>query len=143
MADSPEFRADSPEFRADSPGIRVGDRDRQQTIDFLTTAYGEGRLEMLEFEDRVAKAQAARVQADLDSLTTDLPVPRSPAPPAPTSSPVSSVRGRFRREYGVFFIAPVICTVIYAMVDFGGYFWPMWVWFGCMIPVALALFFRD
>ncbi|MFK7918627.1 MAG: hypothetical protein AB8G14_11145, partial [Ilumatobacter sp.] len=42
-----------------------------------------------------------------------------------------------RRANGVFFVPPIICTAVYAMTDFGGYFWPMWVWFGCMIPVAL------
>jgi hypothetical protein len=33
----------------------------------------------------------------------------------------------------------LICTAIWAMTDFGGYFWPIWVFFGLSIPAGLAV----
>ena len=30
-------------------------------------------------------------------------------------------------------IAPIICTAIYLLTTPGGYFWPKWVWFGCVV----------
>jgi hypothetical protein len=127
----------------DQPEIRIGDVDRRRTIDLLTQAYGEGRLQLAEFEERVSMAESAKVQSDLAPLLNDLPVPRQPDPPMTPAAVGRSVQSRFRREYGVFFIAPVICTVIYLMTNAGGYFWPMWVWFGCMIPVVLAVVFDN
>ena len=37
----------------------------------------------------------------------------------------------------------IICTAIWAMTSFGGYFWPMWVFFGLTIPFISSLIFFD
>ena len=29
--------------------------------------------------------------------------------------------------------APIVCTAIYLLTTPGGYFWPKWVWFGCIL----------
>ncbi|MFF7246133.1 DUF1707 and DUF4870 domain-containing protein [Embleya sp. NPDC008237] len=61
--------------------MRVGDADRERTIEHLKHAYGEGRLNADEFEERVASALAGRTRADLEALLDDLLMPM-PGPPA-------------------------------------------------------------
>jgi len=62
--------------------MRVADADRERTIDHLKHAYGEGRLNADEFEERVASALAGRTRADLEILLDDLlmPLPGAVAP---------------------------------------------------------------
>ena len=57
----------------DRQELRVGDQERQAVVDQLRTHLGAGRLELDEFEDRTARALAARTVADLVPLTADLP----------------------------------------------------------------------
>lgn len=57
----------------EEPAIRVGDDERRAADDRLQRAHGEGRLTLLEYEERSAKVWEARTQADLDALTADLP----------------------------------------------------------------------
>lgn len=54
--------------------VRVGDADRQAAVDQLRVHFSEGRLTLDEYEDRAARAFAARVRADLVPLVADLPV---------------------------------------------------------------------
>ncbi|MFI6978007.1 DUF1707 and DUF4870 domain-containing protein [Embleya sp. NPDC050154] len=64
--------------------MRVGDADRERTIEHLKYAYGEGRLNADEFEERVASALAGRTRADLEALLDDLLMPmQMPMPPMP------------------------------------------------------------
>jgi Domain of unknown function (DUF1707)/Cell wall-active antibiotics response 4TMS YvqF len=67
--------ADEPE----PPAILAGDRDRDSSIELLSTAVAEGRLTLEEFSDRVGLAQAARTQSELIVLTRDLPAAVTPA----------------------------------------------------------------
>jgi hypothetical protein len=53
---------------------RVGDREREEVMHVLADAFAEGRLTREEFDDRSARALAARTGADLASLTEDLPL---------------------------------------------------------------------
>ncbi|WP_300008692.1 DUF1707 domain-containing protein [Pseudonocardia sp.] len=53
--------------------LRVADHDRQAVLRRLHRAVGEGRLTIVEFEERSADALAARTRGDLDDLTADLP----------------------------------------------------------------------
>ncbi|MEM9613334.1 MAG: DUF1707 domain-containing protein [Actinomycetota bacterium] len=124
---------------ADSPEIRISDAERQVMIDRLSKAYSEGRLTESELGERIMAAGEARTAGELAVLGADLPAPL----PAPVDrSTMATVRHRVA-DMQVFFIAPVICTVIWALSDFGGYYWPAWVWLGCMIPVLFALIGGD
>lgn len=73
--------------------------DRERAVDVLRAGYAEGRLGKTEFEQRVARAYAARTQAELSGLVADLPqgpVSALPAPPSygpPSYAP--PVRGSF------------------------------------------------
>lgn len=60
--------------------IRASDRDRERTVAGLKEHCAEGRLEMEELEERVARAYAATTLWDLAVLTADLPG-RLPSPP--------------------------------------------------------------
>ncbi|WP_406280946.1 DUF1707 and DUF4870 domain-containing protein [Embleya sp. NBC_00896] len=63
--------------------MRVGDADRERTIEHLKYAYGEGRLNADEFEERVASALKGRTRADLEALLDDLLMPMPGPPPLP------------------------------------------------------------
>ncbi len=52
---------------------RAGDTDRIQLAQLLGDAAAQGRLPMSEYEDRLAKAYAAKTYDELDRLRADLP----------------------------------------------------------------------
>ena len=53
--------------------MRAADADRIQVAQLLTDAAAQGRLEMSDYEDRLAKAYAAQTYDELDRLSADLP----------------------------------------------------------------------
>ena len=71
--------------------MRAGDADRDRVVEFLNTAYTEGRLSKDEYDGRLENAFSARTYADLDQLVTDLPVARA-APVVPVV-PVAKTNG--------------------------------------------------
>jgi hypothetical protein len=81
--------------------IRVSDAERQAAADRLGAAMAEGRLDMAEYDRRIALAYGAVTYDDLDQLFTDLPRPPYPQPflgPAPAryarpAGTVGEVRG--------------------------------------------------
>jgi hypothetical protein len=54
--------------------------DRERAVDVLRAGYGEGRLEKAEFDQRVARAYAARTVGELAVLVADLPAGPVPQP---------------------------------------------------------------
>jgi hypothetical protein len=58
---------------APATAVRTSDGERQQVIDRIHHAVGEGRLDLDEAETRVAAAYAARYRSDLPPLLADLP----------------------------------------------------------------------
>ena len=56
------------------PGrVRASDRERQDVVDRLHTALGEGRLDLAESETRMAAAYGARFRDEFPALVADLP----------------------------------------------------------------------
>lgn len=53
--------------------LRAGDADREAVAEVLRTALGEGRLELTEVDERLARVYAARTYAELEPLVADLP----------------------------------------------------------------------
>ncbi|WP_245736873.1 DUF1707 SHOCT-like domain-containing protein [Micromonospora pattaloongensis] len=53
--------------------MRVCDRDREAVVVRLGAAAGEGRLTLVEFEDRSGQAYVAKTYGELDALVADLP----------------------------------------------------------------------
>jgi len=84
--------------------IRVSDAERNSVAELLGQHYAEGRLDQAEFDERVARAMAAKTRGDLEGLFDDLPdlghnAPAaggsgSPAGPGGRQIPVRVHRGR-------------------------------------------------
>jgi hypothetical protein len=132
--------------------LRAADSDRERVVERLRRANNEGRIDLFEFDERVAAAYAARTYADLAPLTADLPEPGPPpigspgrarAVPSPgsTRSPLPSGRHprRSRRDGWAlarriqllcWLFAGVVNVVIWAAVSVGvgGGVYPWWVW---------------
>lgn len=53
--------------------MRASDAERELTVQRLQRAVGTGRLTVEEFDERAAKAYAARTRGELAALTRDLP----------------------------------------------------------------------
>jgi hypothetical protein len=125
--------------------MRVSDAERQVAADRLRAAMGEGRLDLLEYDNRLARAYQAVTYADLDQLFTDLPahgaassvpVVARPAQPA-VSRPVPAVRTGFaglplavKILWAVWFGVVLINLTVWLLVSVGNgvaYFWPMWL----------------
>ena len=68
--------------------MRAADTDRDRVVEFLNTAYSEGRLSKDEYDGRLENALSARTYADLDQLVTDLPAARATA-----ATPVAKTNG--------------------------------------------------
>ncbi len=74
---------------SDSAGldsVRIGTREREDSIQILGEHFAEGRLPMDEYELRVSTAVEAQTRGQLRALFADLPAPYPPflaPPPAP------------------------------------------------------------
>lgn len=82
--------------------IRVADPDRIHAAQLLSEAAAQGRLEMSEYEDRLAKVYAAETLDDLRKLSADLPGavasrPRGECRPAPSTLLLAIMSGYERR----------------------------------------------
>jgi uncharacterized protein len=53
-------------------GLRVSDQDRERVVEHVQTAYAEGRLDKVEFDDRLERAMTARVHGDLVPIMNEL-----------------------------------------------------------------------
>ncbi len=120
--------------------IRVGDDDRERYAVILRRAYAEGRITGSELEERLQHVYRSRTEPELRTVVGDLPVaaladPPQPSPSLPASRRVAPLLGTVMGWY----FPALICTAIWAITDFGGYFWPVWVFFGLSIPAGFAL----
>ena len=74
------------------PRMRAGDKERQRVVEVLGKHFGEGRLTVEEFDDRVIRAHASVYLDELPALTADLP--RDPEPyREPKRRPTRPARG--------------------------------------------------
>jgi hypothetical protein len=60
------------------PRMRAGDQERQRVVEKLGKHFGEGRLTVEEFDDRVVRAHASVYLDELPALTADLPGDHEP-----------------------------------------------------------------
>ncbi|WP_197378448.1 DUF1707 SHOCT-like domain-containing protein [Mycolicibacterium mengxianglii] len=81
--------------------LRAADDDRIQVAQLLTDAMAQGAMDLAEYEDRLAKAYAARTYEELDSLSADLPgianTRRGACKPAPSTVLLAIMSGFERR----------------------------------------------
>lgn len=60
--------------------LRIGDAERDATVEQLNEHFAAGRLTAREHDERTSLALTARTQADLDALLADLPWAGAEAP---------------------------------------------------------------
>ncbi|MGW1229211.1 DUF1707 SHOCT-like domain-containing protein [Streptomyces sp. NPDC002530] len=75
----------------DRPALRASDRERDQVVEILRTAAGDGRLTLGELDERLDAALSARTRDELARLTADLPLEGRP----PQAKDVISIDQRF------------------------------------------------
>lgn len=123
------------------PQMRAADTDREAIAGRLGDHMAAGRLSVAEYEDRVARAYAAKTYGELAELTADLPSPTHPSAPAARPSPAYSgscgaggswaSRGYLRTAWASWFTTSVIVLSLWLITSIasGGllYFWPIWV----------------
>jgi Domain of unknown function (DUF1707)/Cell wall-active antibiotics response 4TMS YvqF len=66
---------DSEREQQESSPLRASDADRDRTLEALSAASAEGRLNLEEYSQRSDAALAARTLSELTGLTADLPAP--------------------------------------------------------------------
>jgi hypothetical protein len=95
-----------------SPALRASDADRDRVIELLRTAVADGRLDPVEFDERVDATLAARTIDALIPLTADLvaapasggalslplPLAGTPAEPAAELITIKEKHGSVRRD---------------------------------------------
>ena len=109
------------------PAIRAADVDRERVVEQLRRAHDEGRLDLDEFDERVAATWAARTYGELDALTADLPPPAAPIPriPVPVARPGPD-RGAIAAWAGASVLNLAIWGII--AVSVGEFIYPWWIW---------------
>lgn len=124
--------------------MRVSDGERQTAAERLRAAMNEGRLDLLEYDNRIAAAYAAVTYADLDKLFTDLPAHDAARVVAPSPKPVAATRAvpavrtgfaglplALRILWGIWAGVVLINLTVWLLVSLGNgepdYFWPMWL----------------
>lgn len=69
--------------------LRASDRDRDDAVAVLRRVTSEGYLTLLEFEERLDAAFAARYLDELDGLVADIPGPRRASAPRSAHGPAA------------------------------------------------------
>jgi hypothetical protein len=119
------------------PHLRAADADRTAVAGVLGEHMAAGRLTLAEYDDRLAKAYAARTYGELSALTADLPAhPVMSTSTASPAVPAGRAAGHWREEWGgsawqSWLRTSLIVTAIWlitclASLEFH-YFWPAWV----------------
>ena len=83
----------------DRPSVRVSDAERSDTAERLKLAQDEGRLSLVEYDERIRNAYAAVTRADLDALTADLPQVDRSALPAAREKRAAEARQEAKAEW--------------------------------------------
>jgi Domain of unknown function (DUF1707) len=138
--------------------MRASDHDRQEVVDRLRDAVGDGRLTMEEYVDRMECSYQAVTYGDLATLHADLPAVGSAAerravPPAKAPPVYEAWRGFLAGQpaalkvlWTIWLAAVLINAVVWALVSGTTghliYPWPLWVagpWGAALFAVSAAV----
>ena len=73
---------------ANAPAPRIGHKERDDAVELLRTAAGDGRITLDELETRIEAALEARTADDINVLIADLPERTGSVAPATAAKPV-------------------------------------------------------
>jgi Domain of unknown function (DUF1707) len=122
----------------DAPDLRVSDEQRDRAAQEIREHFAAGRLTDDELSDRIQAVYTARTEQELHRLLSDLP--KLPASPAQRKAELAQRRRDLQRrllqEAGGGSGAFLICTVIWAATGASGFFWPILVALGVLIPLV-------
>ena len=99
-----------------APSFRVGEAERAAACDALAEHFAAGRLDPAELDDRLARAVAARSQADLHVLFADLRPRRTVPDPAPDPDLATPVP----RGVGGAAVPALVATLVLCLLLAGG-----------------------
>ncbi|MEV6275814.1 DUF1707 domain-containing protein [Nocardia sp. NPDC051832] len=111
-------------------GTRASDAERDSVVRLLGRHLADGRLDLAEYDKRVAQVYATATREDLSSVLSDLPKlsKETPAGFAKTGGRVPIWQ---RIEAGSWLGVSLLVLGIWAAVSLGvgelTYFWPVWV----------------
>jgi hypothetical protein len=105
-----------------NPDLRVSDAERDAVASELGQHFQDGRLDRVEFDERVGAAIAAKTRHDLDSLLADLPQGSADqqggriSEPEPVGAPEArpwhgAQRGVMRGRPAIVAVLPLLVTV--------------------------------
>jgi hypothetical protein len=122
------------------PHLRAADSDRAAMAAVLGEHMAAGRLTLAEYDERVARAYAAKTYGELAELTTDLPVlhprgngsrPSASHQPVPAGAAAAGHRGGLADAWRTWLTTGLIVTTIWLITSLSSgefiYFWPIWV----------------
>src|SRR5687767_2168460 len=124
------------------PHLRAADTDRAAVATVLGQHMSAGRLTVDEYDDRLARAYAAKTYGELAELTADLPAaPKPRAPEAarpqaagPTCTPMAGPwawHSSTQSSWRSWLTTALIVVTIWAATSLASwelnYFWPIWV----------------
>ena len=122
---------------ADNADLRASDEQRDRAAQEIREHFAAGRLSDEELSERVQAVYAARTEGELKSLLADLP--RLPATRAQQKAEIAQRRRDLQRrllqEAGGGSGAFLICTAIWVASGASGFFWPIFVALGVLIPL--------
>jgi len=133
----------------DTDAMRASDRDRQDVVDRLRAAVGDGRLRMDEYMERMETAYHAVTLGDLAPLCADLPtggrvverMPDAGGAPSPVAMAgrrcamagfeLARLPAALRVLWAIWLTAVLVNVVVWVLVSVTtGHFiypWPLWV----------------
>jgi hypothetical protein len=125
------------------PHLRAADTDRAAVATVLGQHMSAGRLTVDEYDDRLARAYAAKTYGELAELTADLPAAPKPRAPeaarpqraAPACAPMAAGpwgwHGSTQSSWRSWLTTALIVVTIWAATSLASwefqYFWPIWV----------------
>ncbi|GGN71324.1 DUF1707 SHOCT-like domain-containing protein [Nocardia rhizosphaerihabitans] len=125
-----------------TPGTRASDAERNAIVAQLGTHLADGRLDLAEYDQRVAKVYATTTRDELAVVLSDLPPLTKQATAPAERKPGKRIPVWQRIEAGSWLGVSVIVLVIWGLISLTAgeltYFWPMWV----IGPWGAVLVFR-
>ena len=123
---------------AGADDLRVSDEQRDRAAQDIREHYAAGRLTDDELSERVQAVYSSRTERELSKLLADLP--KLPASPAQQKAEIAARRSMLQRrllqEAGGGSGAFLICTVIWIGSGASGFFWPIFVALGVLVPLV-------